>query len=81
VQSIFYYLMICFVENFLMKHSWKLFDETFLKTIHVKNMPRATLYVNKRAILLALDRQEKVFKEKIFLNSKKVMHKTERIFS
>ena len=26
------------------------------------------LYVNKRAILLVLDRQEKMFKQKIFLN-------------
>ena len=54
---------------------WKILEN------HFKNIPRATLYVNKRAILLVLDRQEKVFKEKIFLNSKKVMHKTERIFS
>ena len=72
VQSVFYHLMIFLL---LKTFWWKILEN------HFKNMHRATLYVNKRAILLVLDRQEKVFKKKIFLNSKKVMHQTERIFS
>ena len=50
---------------------WILLLKTFWWKIlenHFKNIHRATIYVNKRAILLVLDRQEKVFKEKIFLN-------------
>ena len=50
---------------------WILLLKTFWWKIlenHFKNIHRATLYVNKRAILLVLDRQEKVFKQKIFLN-------------
>ena len=50
---------------------WILLLKTFWWKIlenHLKNIQHATLYVNKRAILLVLDRQEKVFKQKIFLN-------------
>ena len=50
---------------------WILLLKTFWWKIlenHFKNILRATLYVNKRAILLVLDRQEKVSKQKIFLN-------------
>ena len=50
---------------------WILLLKTFWWKIlenHFKNIHRATLYVNKRGILLVLDRQEKVFNQKIFLN-------------
>ena len=90
-RSIFFVpLNLCMkiIQNNLCKAFFTIWWIFLLKTFwwkilenHFKNIPRATLYVNKRAILLVLDRQEKVFKKKIFLNSKKVMHQTERIFS
>ena len=56
---------------------WKILEN------HFKNMHRATLYVNKRAILLILDRtSRKSFRTKdLFELKRKVLHKTERFFS
>ena len=63
---------------------WILLLKTFWWKIlenHFKNIHRATLYVNKRAILLVFGSSRKSVQAKDLFELKKVMHKTERIFS
>ena len=62
VQSVFYHLMNSLLKTFW----WKILEN------HFKNIHRATLYVNKRAILLILDRtSRKSFRTKDLFELKK----------